>query len=770
MANISWEKIRDAYSSHSIDALWAQEPVVDKVVRRLQQEPIITIVGTPHSSRPSVLRLIQEHLAPCVTYSFLQYADTTDVEDFWQGLANDLISQLRERTVQSTSLYKFPRDARQFFQDLTESGALYFLLDDFHELQGRTWEQAVLDTFQGLSNVPNLHIALAGDVYPCGGNMEDNFPFGELTAPICLNEEVAETSLERYVRRAEEYGVSCSTGDIEYILETTGGEPVLMQYLCAEIAVLLASQENPRFGEGEIEEAKKRVVDTAGNDLFRGQWLSLTFVEQQVLLVVKALFGYEPAYASRIRTELQSHTSLAEAPDTGLDIDLCRPLGLLTRRFILKKENRKYTFANMLFGDWLPEIPETMLPSLLSRELAALARSASYSSRLEGWLVEAGIPLEKHNKEKLLEDLCLLARGRPETPRPVILHISDLQFGEDHAFMSTDPSSTQSLLYELKRGLDQCLKDHEVSRPNIIVISGDIANWAEPPEYELAKQFIEELCGYLEIDRQHVVLVPGNHDVNFKLSRMAFLQVGSKGTYELKEDSRDKEIYPLRFVHFKRFFEAVYQGRRQYSLDPEHMYSVYEFQDLGLLIVGFNSCHNIDHRVDNFESRQGFICEQAIENARKEIEKVEKRHRVPYKLVVAVWHHNPFHVAGAADLLVNGNKVAEILGSECRITLYGHIHQSHYMPSLPDSLRPHDVRCIGAGAIGVSAKHRGGTDKEGPSALSFNVIELDFDSLPNKGRLYIFHAQVAGSKVSRTLQWQTWQWDGNKLWRDFELA
>jgi hypothetical protein len=769
MANVSWEEIRDAYSPHSIDDLWAREPVIDKTIRLLQQEPIITIVGTPHSGRPSVLRLIQERLAPCVTYSFLQYDDATDVEDFWQSLANDLISQPTGGTVQSTSSYKFPRDARQFFQDLTESGALYFLLDDFHELQGRTWEQAVLDTFQSLSNVPNLHIALAGDVYPCGENLGDNFPFGELTAPICLNEEVAETSLERYVRRTEEYGVSCSTGDIEYILETTGGEPVLMRYLCAEIAMLLASQENRRFGEGEIEEAKERVVNTAGNDLFCGQWLSLTFVEQQVLLIMKALLGYEPSYASRIRTELQSHTSLAEAPDTGLDIDLCRPLDLLTRRFILKKENRRYTFANMLFGDWLPEIPETMLPSLLSRELAALARSALYSSRLEGWLVEASIPLEKHNKEKLSEDLCLLARGRPETPRPVILHISDLQFGKDHAFTSTDPSSTQSLLYELKQGLDKCLEDHEVSHPNIVVISGDIASWAESPEYESAKQFIEELCGYLEIDRQHVVLVPGNHDVNFKLSRMAFLKVSNERTYELKEGSPDKEIYPLRFVHFKRFFEAIYQGRRQYSLDPEHMYSVHEFEDLGLLIVGFNSCHNIDHWVDNLKSRQGFICEQAIENARKEIEEIEKSRRVPYNPVVAVWHHNPFQIAGAADLLTNGNKVAEILGSKCRIALYGHIHQPHYMPKLAGTLQEYDVRCIGAGAIGVAMKHRGGTDREGVWSLSFNVIELDLDSLPDS-RLYSFSANVTGRTVSRTLHWQALQWDGNKLWRDFELA
>ena len=287
------------------------------------------------------------------------------------------------------------------------------------------------------------------------------------------------------------------------------------------------------------------------------------------------------------------------------------------------------------------------------------------------------------------------------------------------------------------------------------MISGDIANWATPSEYESAAQFIEALCSHLKIDRHRIVLVPGNHDVNFKLSRMAFLKVSSEKTYELREGSPDEEIYPLRFVHFKRFFEAIYGGRRQYSLDPEHMYSIYEFQHLGLLIVGLNSCDEIDHA-----GREGKIREQAIENARKEIERIEERLRVPYKLVVAVWHHNPHHIAGAADFLTNGDKVAEILGPKCQIALYGHIHQPHYMPKLAGPLQEYNVRCIGGGAIGVEEKHRGGDDRKARWPLSFNVIELDLHSLSNS-RLYSFNA-FPGTK------WQALQWDGKKLWRDFK--
>jgi hypothetical protein len=360
-----------------------------------------------------------------------------------------------------------------------------------------------------------------------------------------------------------------------------------------------------------------------------------------------------------------------------------------------------------------------------------------------------------------------VAREKPSVSRPVILQISDTQFGRDHAFSSTDPRSTQSLFTQLKRGIEKGFESYDLPHPNIIVISGDIANWAQPSEYESAKEFIEALCGFLRIDTQNVVLVPGNHDVNFGLSRGAFLQATGEGTYALGEDLRDPEIYPFRSIPFERFFEAV-QGIRKYSLDPERMYSIYEFQDRGLLVVGFNSCDEIDHRMD-IRRRQGYIREQAIENARRQIGEIEKKCRTPYKLIVAVWHHNPFPVAGATDFLTNGDKVAEILGSKCRLALYGHVHQFNHAQIMPGISPAFGIQCIGAGTIGVKEELRGGTTGGGHFPLSFNVIELDLDSHPNKGRLHTFYAVPSGGDRSSTFLWQPLLWNGAR-WRDFELG
>jgi hypothetical protein len=194
------------------------------------------------------------------------------------------------------------------------------------------------------------------------------------------------------------------------------------------------------------------------------------------------------------------------------------------------------------------------------------------------------------------------------------------------------------------------------------------------------------------------------------------------------------------------------------------MYTIYDFRHLGLLIVGFNSCDKIDHRAHLDESRrQGFICEQAIENARQEISKA------PCELVVAVWHHNPFPVASATDFLTNGHKVAEILGSKCRLALHGHIHQLANTQILPSTFSAPGIRCVGAGTIGVKEEHRGGTAREGHFPMSFNVIELNLDSLLYKGRIHTLYAIVSGLGDIRTLDWQRFTWDG-KQWYDFELA
>lgn len=51
-------------------------------------------------------------------------------------------------------------------------------------------------------------------------------------------------------------------------------------------------------------------------------------------------------------------------------------------------------------------------------------------------------------------------------------------------------------------------------KPDFICISGDIANSGNKDEYKKAKEIITNLCNACGVDKKHVIMVPGNHDID----------------------------------------------------------------------------------------------------------------------------------------------------------------------------------------------------------------------------------------------------------------
>ncbi len=51
-------------------------------------------------------------------------------------------------------------------------------------------------------------------------------------------------------------------------------------------------------------------------------------------------------------------------------------------------------------------------------------------------------------------------------------------------------------------------------RPDLLVVTGDLAEWGLGSEFEQVVRFLSELTEAVELPRRHVALVPGNHDIN----------------------------------------------------------------------------------------------------------------------------------------------------------------------------------------------------------------------------------------------------------------
>ena len=87
-----------------------------------------------------------------------------------------------------------------------------------------------------------------------------------------------------------------------------------------------------------------------------------------------------------------------------------------------------------------------------------------------------------------------------------ILHISDLHISTKDTF------GRETVLGAL---VDRVKKDRKKGlQPEIVVVTGDIAKTGQEAEYAQVKSFFAELLKVLELPKERLFIIPGNHDVN----------------------------------------------------------------------------------------------------------------------------------------------------------------------------------------------------------------------------------------------------------------
>src|SRR5262244_738354 len=110
-----------------------------------------------------------------------------------------------------------------------------------------------------------------------------------------------------------------------------------------------------------------------------------------------------------------------------------------------------------------------------------------------------------------------MARSGDE-PGVTVLHVSDTQFGQYHRFADQD-----SLAAHLVRDLRQLVASG-VPPIDLVVFSGDIAEKSVKGEYAQARAFLDKILDHTGLAAERVVVVPGNHDVSWPLSKAYFAE------------------------------------------------------------------------------------------------------------------------------------------------------------------------------------------------------------------------------------------------------
>jgi tetratricopeptide (TPR) repeat protein len=315
-----------------------------------------------------------------------------------------------------------------------------------------------------------------------------------------------------------------------------------------------------------------------------------------------------------------------------------------------------------------------------------------------------------------------------------ILHISDIHRGPNA------PTSNRVLLGKLlddirrtysqdnaKLGSDE----PRLGPPDIVVVSGDLTQRAAPAEYNLACQFLEGLLELVGGDRRRVVLVPGNHDVNWELSKKSYARATEQEFDEqpnydepyrqMVKKERDakvywrkiEETYTERFGPFKTFFDDFYRGttiEHTYSPARDWMYTLYDYsQPCGLVIVGFNTCDEIDHL-----DRRAFINTDAIFRAEND----PAFHAGEGGLLrIAVFHHNIRSVDHQEDFL-DPKYLQTLKLHDFDLCLHGHVHTAGI--EVFDPTQAKTLPLLGAGSLAAPYQDRPPAAPKGYNLIVIN--------------------------------------------------
>ena len=219
-------------------------------------------------------------------------------------------------------------------------------------------------------------------------------------------------------------------------------------------------------------------------------------------------------------------------------------------------------------------------------------------------------------------------------PPKYLLHLSDLHFSDEN---QADQWHAQ-LLLDLR-------KQMQIRELSGVIVSGDITNHATDEQFGFAQDFFQQLCASFRIAKERLILVPGNHDVNWKLT-----DVGQDG-----------------FSPFAAFYRNVTGA--DYPSSPAQQTTLHHFPELKLLVLGCNSACQIDRANP---SRAG-LHKRAFGKAISSLVHSNEEHEKCTKL--AVWHHPPAELTQGIDLQ-DGAVLEQLAQAGFQLVLHGHVHRA----------------------------------------------------------------------------------------------
>ena len=129
-------------------------------------------------------------------------------------------------------------------------------------------------------------------------------------------------------------------------------------------------------------------------------------------------------------------------------------------------------------------------------------------------------------------------------------------------------------------------------RPDLMVVTGDLMETGSLRECEEALEFLTGLRALLGLEPQHLVIVPGMHDITRAACRAYFASCEA-------DDMEPQAPYWPKWRHYASLFHELYQGLDGAVFESAQPWTLFEMPDLRVAVAALNSTLAGSHRPDD---------------------------------------------------------------------------------------------------------------------------------------------------------------------------
>jgi len=281
-----------------------------------------------------------------------------------------------------------------------------------------------------------------------------------------------------------------------------------------------------------------------------------------------------------------------------------------------------------------------------------------------------------------------MRRNSPDNNQITILHLSDFHFNEESREEIT--TVLDALFDDLQK-----LGDEYCVSPNLVVISGDIANEGDQADYNFALDWLYNLLEKLKISPDNVFIVPGNHDIDrnelTEFSKLKFDDEDSVTKF-LNKGGNERIATFKKLDNFYEFTKNFYGDKNPYG-ENYYLSTTMQVGENRISIVGLNTAWFSGER--RFEDGAVILDGKALIVGENQVRKAYE-FLGDVDLCFTVMHH-PFSWLADFDEGI----IKRIVMKNSNIIFHGHIHSS----STTESIEP-DSRCITLSAGASYIKNR----------------------------------------------------------------